>query len=323
MVYRVRTEKPKECDRCGSDRKKTIFGEVRCDDCGHVLVNIPKKQPKHRAKSTFTKKECKKCGDPFTPSSGVQHWCYNCTTATCAHCKNSFRRAGTIGRFCSKYCADEFTRGKKVVGRKPISKEKRQRINDAIRAKYQSEEGAAYKLRISEATKLAMQRPDVQEKIRAPRSALSLEQRMLLSDRNAGKMPKNIMGTPGKYGNVQRGWFDINGTTMYFRSKWEANYALYLDWLIDHKQIYKWEFEPDTFMFENIKLGTRSYTPDFKVYTDEDSYEYHEVKGYMDSKSKTKLKRFKKYYPEHKLVLIDKTVYNELKKQVGKLCKFY
>lgn len=177
--------------------------------------------------------------------------------------------------------------------------------------------------KISRLTKLAMQTPEVQEKIRRPRQALSLERRMEISNNLAGKMPLNNSYNDSGYSNIQRGYYDINGTTMYFRSKWEANYALYLDFLTDHKEIYKWEFEPDTFMFEAIKLGTRSYTPDFKVYNAKNIFEYHEVKGYMDSKSKTKLKRFKKYYPEHKLILIDSVQYNLIKKQIGKLCGFY
>lgn len=176
---------------------------------------------------------------------------------------------------------------------------------------------------ISKNTKLAMQRPEVQEKIRQPREALSLERRMEISDKLAGKMPKNMTYDNSKYSHIKRGYYDINGTTMFFRSKWEANYALYLDFLIDHKQIYKWEFESDTFMFEAIKLGTRSYTPDFKVYKTKDNFEYHEVKGYMDSKSKTKLKRFAKYYPEHKLLLIQREEYTLITKQIGKLCGFY
>lgn len=127
----------------------------------------------------------------------------------------------------------------------------------------------------------------------------------------------------GNFQNVQRGEYDINGTTIYFRSKWEANYALYLDFLIDHNEIEKWEFEPDTFVFDKIQFGTRSYTPDFKIFNKDGSIEYHEVKGFMDSRSKTKLKRMQKYYPEIKIVLIDSSQYKAISKQVGKLCKFY
>ena len=55
----------------------------------------------------------------------------------------------------------------------------------------------------------------------------------------------------------------------------------------------------------------------------DDSEEFWEVKGYMDSKSKTKLKRMAKYYPDVKLVLIDSTYYNDLKKKLGAILKFY
>ncbi len=50
------------------------------------------------------------------------------------------------------------------------------------------------------------------------------------------------------------------------RSTWEMNYAHYLDWLKKKKEIKKWEYEPDTFWFKNIRRGTCSYLPDFKIY---------------------------------------------------------
>lgn len=93
----------------------------------------------------------------------------------------------------------------------------------------------------------------------------------------------------------------------YFRSSWEANYARYLNWLIEQGQIDQWEYEPRTFEFP-VKRGTRFYTPDFKVWKG-GAYEWHEVKGWMTQQSRTALKRFAKYYPEEILVLIDKDVY--------------
>ena len=122
---------------------------------------------------------------------------------------------------------------------------------------------------------------------------------------------------------VKRGHYDINGKDIFFRSKWEANYALYLDFLIKQKQIKKWEYEADVFVFEKIKFGTRRYKPDFKVYIGVNRVEYHEVKGHMTAKSKTQLKRMKKYYPEIKIVLIDKDVYQDIKKKLGKMLGFY
>lgn len=125
------------------------------------------------------------------------------------------------------------------------------------------------------------------------------------------------------FSHIKQGYYNINGKEMFFRSKWEANYALYLDFLIKQKQIKKWEYEPDTFMFEKIKLGTRSYKPDFKIYNIDENIEYHEVKGYMNSRSKTKIKRMAKYYPEIRLIVIDTSVYTDIKNKLGGLLKFY
>src|SRR4051812_46374772 len=61
-----------------------------------------------------------------------------------------------------------------------------------------------------------------------------------------------------------------------------------------------WEYEPDTFWFEKIKRGVRSYLPDF---IDMNGTSYHEVKGWMDPKSVTKIKRMANY-PAVKLVVI-------------------
>lgn len=101
---------------------------------------------------------------------------------------------------------------------------------------------------------------------------------------------------------------------MYFRSRWEANYARYLNFLVKHKEISRWEYEPDTYWFDKIKRGVRSYTPDFKVFSKEGRFEYHEVKGWMDDKSKTKLKRMLKYYPEHKIIIIGPKEYYSIAK---------
>ena len=106
---------------------------------------------------------------------------------------------------------------------------------------------------------------------------------------------------------------DLNN--IYFRSSWEANMARYYNFIG-----VKWEFEPKTFIFENITRGSVSYTPDFYL-PEEDKW--IEVKGWMDGKSKTKLKRFAKQYPEEykKLQLITEKEYNEIKKKVAPFIK--
>jgi len=74
------------------------------------------------------------------------------------------------------------------------------------------------------------------------------------------------------------------------RSGWENNVLLWLN----HKKI-KWEYEPKVFYFDEIKRGTRGYTPD--IWLPKEKI-WIEVKGYLSSVDKTKIKRFKKYYPE-------------------------
>ena len=125
------------------------------------------------------------------------------------------------------------------------------------------------------------------------------------------------------YENIQRGTYICSKGDFYFRSKWEANYALYLDFLIQQHEIKDWEFESERFMFEQIKLGIRSYTPDFKVINHDGSIEFHEIKGYMDARSKTKLKRMKKYYPDVKLLLIERKQYTEILSKLKGVIKFY
>lgn len=101
------------------------------------------------------------------------------------------------------------------------------------------------------------------------------------------------------------GWREINGKKIYFRSLWEYRYGLYLEFLRSNGAILGWAHEPKTFWFEEIKRGCRSYLPDFQVIEKDGSTTWHEVKGYYDPKSLTKIKRFRKYYPKETLILID------------------
>ena len=104
----------------------------------------------------------------------------------------------------------------------------------------------------------------------------------------------------------------------YFRSAWEANFARYLNFLVGNGDIMKWEYEPDTLEFTAIKRGTRFYTPDFKVWDTADAEPYYyEIKGWMDAKSKTRLKRMAKYYPDVKVIVIGKKEYTSLKKNLS------
>jgi hypothetical protein len=113
-------------------------------------------------------------------------------------------------------------------------------------------------------------------------------------------------------GSWKAGWRDIGGKRHYFRSRWEANYARYLEWLKIRGDIVDWEYEPETFWFETIKRGVRSYLPDFRVHELNGTKLLHEVKGWMDARSRTTLKRMAKYYPEQKIILIREKEYRAL-----------
>ena len=91
---------------------------------------------------------------------------------------------------------------------------------------------------------------------------------------------------------------------IFVRSGWEANYCRYLNLIKSAGLITDWAYEPDTFEFEGIRRGTRFYTPDFKLTHPDGTVEYVEIKGWMDPKSKTKLKRMLKYHPKVTVTVI-------------------
>ena len=107
--------------------------------------------------------------------------------------------------------------------------------------------------------------------------------------------------------NASAGWREIAGKRMYFRSKWEANYARFLEFLECCSSIAKWEHEPYTFWFEGIKRGVVSYLPDFKVTRVDGTHYWVEVKGHFDARSVTKLKRMAKYHPKEQVMVVDKS----------------
>lgn len=120
-------------------------------------------------------------------------------------------------------------------------------------------------------------------------------------------------------GSWRAGWREIGGKRNYYRSRWEANYARYLQWLKEMRQIRDWEHEPKTFWFEAVRRGVRSYKPDFLVTENNGSQAWHEVKGWMDSRSRTTLARMKKYHPEERVILIDQKGYAAIGRKVSSL----
>jgi hypothetical protein len=99
---------------------------------------------------------------------------------------------------------------------------------------------------------------------------------------------------------------------MFFRSGWEANYARILNLLKAQGEIYRWEFEPDTFKFP-VETRPFSYTPDFKIWRRKDGNHYYvEVKGWMDPMSQIKDSHMKEFYPYVSILVIKQKEYTRL-----------
>lgn len=176
-----------------------------------------------------------------------------------------------------------------------------------------------------------------------PRGALgmkhSAETRKILSDKSKkmwDEMPESVRDDYSKRASIsgaksspfnrdgaswKAGWRQVGDVRKYYRSRWEANYARYLQWLKDKHEILDWQHEAETFWFDGIKRGCMSYLPDFKVTELSGSVAYHEVKGWMDERSKTKIKRMAKYHPNVRLIIIDSKVYNGISKAMKSVIK--
>ena len=132
---------------------------------------------------------------------------------------------------------------------------------------------------------------------------------------------KRDKGTPfpNPRGTWKAGWREIGGQRHFFRSRWEANYGRYLEWLRRLGEIQAWDHEAHVFWFEGIRRGVVSYLPDFKVIERNGSIQWHEVKGWMDGRSKTALARMAKYHPHETLIVIREQQYMEIQRKVGGL----
>ncbi len=88
---------------------------------------------------------------------------------------------------------------------------------------------------------------------------------------------------------------------MYFRSRWEANFARVLN-----HQGKKWSYESDTFLLD----PTSSYTPDFLS-----EGTYYELKGRWYEGHREKVVKFQEQHPDLLFVIIEEREYRELSKQ--------
>lgn len=160
--------------------------------------------------------------------------------------------------------------------------------------------------------------------------------RAIISERGMGRTVSDetvnrMMRTRSiRYGNpapnVRRGswkaaWVEVGGQRFFARSQWEANYAHYLEFQKQQGLIKSWEHEPHTFWFEGIRRGCCSYLPDFRVIFPSARVEFHEVKGWMDARSITKIKRMAKYFPHVVLIVRDAAWYRANRFNLSRIVK--
>lgn len=101
---------------------------------------------------------------------------------------------------------------------------------------------------------------------------------------------------------------------LHFRSRWEANYARYLELLKGQGQIRLWRYEAHRFVFDGVQDRPFGYTPDFEVTATDGSIEYHEVKGWLDPQSRVRLERMAAFYPNVPLKVIGEADYSAISK---------
>lgn len=210
---------------------------------------------------------------------------------------------------------------RKVRKPKFTSKEERSKNTSEKTKKWIAENGhprGALGMKHSEETKKI-----ISDKVREMNSRKTGEEKSIsilkaAKTREKNGTQQNMNRTNASWGS---GWREIGGIRKYYRSKWEANYARYLEWLKSKGEIQSWLHEPETFWFDGIKRGCLSYLPDFRVVEKNGAIVFHEVKGWMDDRSKTKIKRMAKYHPSVKLIVIESKAYASIKKIMQPIIK--
>jgi len=96
----------------------------------------------------------------------------------------------------------------------------------------------------------------------------------------------------------------VGGQTCRFRSKFECNWARYLQWLTDRGVIQGWQYEVDLFLFPGEITAPVQYRPDFKVTEAGGVICYEECKGYHDGATNKKFQRMAKHHPDVEMELV-------------------
>jgi hypothetical protein len=143
------------------------------------------------------------------------------------------------------------------------------------------------------------------------RARISEQQRAMVADgRHPGQRPRSDE-TRAKLSAAMQERLSSD-ENVYSRCKYGRRADL--NFLVGRGIVARWEYEAETFWFERVRRGVRSYKPDFRVTEPSGAVHYVEVKGWMDPKSKTKLARMARYHADVDLRLVDEKAYREIEK---------
>ena len=131
------------------------------------------------------------------------------------------------------------------------------------------------------------------------------------------KASSPVQTATANFARVKKGIRPDVHPTYSFRSPTEANVAR-----IFEQTNTKWVYEERVFVFPDRKVKPFQYIPDFEVTKGSKLFPpgWYEVKGWMDSKSRGKLRTFRQKYPEEadKMTLI---LYSHGEKKATEFCK--
>lgn len=117
---------------------------------------------------------------------------------------------------------------------------------------------------------------------------------------------------------------EINGKTIRFDSRYERNFAYYLEVLKEYKQILWWVKNTTKFPFsqsvfvEKSNMTLKSFVPDFLVFLPNGKIQYVEVKWWQIDKFIAQEKQFRKDYPFIDLSIMDKEKMLKIQKKYVK-----
>ena len=141
-----------------------------------------------------------------------------------------------------------------------------------------------------------------------PEKAASV--RAQLSRRNSGR-GNPMYGRPPKSTQTYTKAGYREDLEHYVRSSWEADLARVFRYLG-----LTYQYEPRTFELIDEDGESLTYTPDFYVPALD---QWYEVKGWMDSVSARKIALFQAQYPNHHIIVVDKTLFAEFQLQYAGL----